>query len=220
MNLPHPIRAIIFDHDGTLVNSEPVHWKCWNNVLNTYGHQLSQLDYKKFLSGIPSLTSANWLVGKFTLDASPESLLATKQKHLNKFLSGGAYPLMPQVIPLLEDLKSRGIAVGVASGADRTEVEHSLKFHGIDHYFRAVATKNEVKNNKPAPDVYLHAAMQLGVPPSECIAIEDSDNGEQSARAANMFCVRLESEQQKEILYDPHYFFSFTEIHSWLAKWI
>ncbi len=210
------VKAVIFDHDGTLVNSEPVHLRCWNAVLEAYGASLAWDDYAHHLSGMPSRVSAQWLVGKFNLDTNPDALLSAKQKLLREFLTSSAYPLMPEVAPLLEYLHCLDIPLAIASGADRDEVRSSLNFHGFARYFRAVATNSDVANNKPAPDVYLLAAKQLGVAPQDCIAIEDSDNGEKAARAASMRCLRLHSMADG----DPAAlrYRTLAEVHDWFTQ--
>lgn len=212
------IKAVIFDHDGTLVNSEPVHWHCWTQVLRPFGLKLSQEEYRRNLSGMPSSVSATWIADKFNLDVNPGALLTTKQKLLREFLTNHAYPLMPGVAQLLDDLSRKPILMAVASGADRTEVHRTLEFHGFARHFAAVATQNDVSNNKPAPDVYLHATRQLGLQPHECVAIEDSDNGEKSARAANIFCLRLHPETTAEPQARVACFTDFAAIRAWFAQ--
>jgi HAD superfamily hydrolase (TIGR01509 family) len=212
------IKAVIFDHDGTLVNSEPVHWHCWTEVLRPFGLKLSQEEYKHNLSGIPSAVSASWLVDKFNLDVNPGALLTAKQKHLRTFLTNHAYPLMPGVLRVLDYLADKRILMAVASGADRTEVQRTLEFHDFAEHFAAVATQNDVTHNKPAPDVYLHAAQQMGVQPYECVAIEDSDNGEKSARAANIFCLRLHPEAPAIRDTAVTRFPDFDGIHNWFTQ--
>jgi HAD superfamily hydrolase (TIGR01509 family) len=209
------IKAVIFDHDGTLVNSEPVHWHCWTEVLRPMGLTLSQEEYKRNLSGIPSAASAIWLVDKFNLDVNPGALLTAKQKLLRAFLTNHAYPLMPGVARLVDYLAHKGILMAVASGADRLEVHRTLEYHQLAPRFAAIATQNDVACNKPAPDVYLYAAREMGVLPADCIAIEDSDNGEQSARAAKIFCLRLQPDQP-----DPEAarFTDFEGIHTWFDQ--
>jgi HAD superfamily hydrolase (TIGR01509 family) len=212
------IKAVIFDHDGTLVNSEPVHWHCWTEVMRPFGMKLSQEEYKRNLSGMPSNVSAAWLADKFNLDVNPGALLTSKQKLLRAFLTNHAYPLMPGVAQLLDYLAQKRILMAVASGADRNEVHRTLEFHGFAHHFTAVATQNDVVHNKPAPDVYLHAARQLNLLPNECVAIEDSDNGERAARAANIFCLRLHSENLPAPDRAVARFSDFAGMQSWFAQ--
>jgi HAD superfamily hydrolase (TIGR01509 family) len=185
-----PIHAVIFDHDGTLVDSEPVHLACWRKVLTPYNATLSKEDYNQNLSGVPSIDSAAWLAGKFNLDIAADALLHEKQKHLRDFLTNDCFPVMPGVKSLLKYLAERNIPLAVATGASREEVEASLRHHELASYFITVASKDDVRHNKPAPDVYQLAAARLGVAEQHCLAIEDSDNGERAARAAGICCLR------------------------------
>jgi len=213
-----PIHAVIFDHDGTLVNSEPVHMKCWQEVLRNYNAELSQEDYNRHLSGMPSIYSATWLAAKFNLDIEPGALLSSKQKLLQEFLTIQGFPLMPGVDTLLQYLQQKRIPLAVATGAGRDEVTHSLTFHKMTSYFQAVVCKDDVAQNKPAPDVYQLAATRLQVPTENCIAIEDSDNGEKSARAAGMRCLRFQYAENKPAQAVVGGFLNYDGIHHWLIE--
>lgn len=193
MSIFSQIEAVIFDHDGTLVDSEPVHLACWQRVLAPFGKNLSASQYSQNLSGIPSISSATWLVKQFNLDTSADALLAAKQAQLDRYLKEQACPLMSNAEALLTLLSQRAMPMAVASGAGKAEVERSLQYHQLAHYFRATVTKDDVQHNKPAPDVYLLAAATLGVAPERCLAIEDSDSGQKSALAAGMACLRLDT---------------------------
>lgn len=191
MSIFNEVQAVIFDHDGTLVDSEPVHLRCWQATLTPFGQTLTAQEYTEHLSGIASIESARWLVDKFSLETTAETLLREKQERLHRYLKEQACPLIVDAQPLLEQLHQQGIPMAVASGAGRAEVERSLHFHQLQAYFKATATKDDVPNNKPAPDVYLLAAKQLNVAPDQCLAIEDSDSGQRSAISAGMRCLRI-----------------------------
>lgn len=210
-----PIKAIIFDHDGTLVDSEPVHLKCWQEVLEAFQQHLSLEDYRTHLTGMPSKYSATWLANKFNLDVDPDALLQAKQKILKALLTESAFPLMPDVTALLNYLQTQAIPLAIATGASRYEIDRSLKFHDLSHYFQSVVSKEEVLHNKPAPDVYLKAAEELGIEPQYCLAIEDSDNGERSALAAGMPCIRFYARPQEKP-FPSNGFLSYRQLHTWL----
>lgn len=211
------IHAVIFDHDGTLVNSEPTHLQCWREVLQSYGVHLSQQDYSQNLSGMPSAYSAMWLAAKFNLDAEPGALLSRKQKLLEGFLTSSGFPLMPGILPLLNYLREREIPMAVATGASREEVVRSLACHKITPYFSSVVSKDDVKNNKPAPDVYQLAAAHLEVQTSDCLAIEDSDNGEKAARSAGMQCLRFQHTEHEWNRIAAGTFRTYEAIQDWIA---
>ncbi|MCR6651637.1 MAG: HAD family phosphatase [Cellvibrionaceae bacterium] len=209
-----PIHAVIFDHDGTLVDSEPVHLSCWREVLKPHRATLSQEDYQRNLTGMPSSYSAAWLVDKFNLDTAPDALLSEKQKLLRELLTNEPFPLMPEVEPLLKYLRGLGLPLAVATGASRDEVASSLDKHGLKNYFATVISKEDVANNKPAPDVYQLAAQKLGIATDRCVAVEDSDNGEQAARAAGMRCLRY---QHRGASASDDRFTCYTSLQQWFA---
>lgn len=208
-----PIHAVIFDHDGTLVDSEPVHLACWRKALTPFNADLSKEDYHQNLSGMPSIYSATWLAGKFNLDIPADALLREKQKHLRDFLTKDRLPLMPGVKALLDTLTKRSIPLAVATGASTEEVAASLRHHQLTPYFKVVVSKDDVRHNKPAPDIYQLAASRLGVAEQHCIAIEDSDNGEQAARAAGIRCLRYYPRSPAADLYR---FACYTTMGDWL----
>ena len=185
------IKAVIFDHDGTLVDSEGVHCACWNSVLHTYQQQLSYTSYCADYNGLPTLETAQRIQQKFALPISASALYELKIAALNQHLASQPFPLLPGALEALIHLAQQKFPLAIASGANRKEVLHSVAAHKLAPYFAAISTKNDVTNSKPSPDVYLHAAAQIGIEPQYCLAIEDSDTGEQSAIAAGMPCIRL-----------------------------
>ena len=190
----HRFHAIIFDHDGTLVDSEHIHCDCWNQVLRPLGHTLSFESYCANYNGLPTRETAAQLKMRFTLNAKTETLYQSKIDHLNQYLAQQPFPLLPHVQDTLAFLQKNDIPLAVASGANRHEVTHSIKQHNLTSFFEAVCTKNDVSNSKPAPDVYLLAAQHLNLNPQHCLAIEDSDTGFESARRAGMHCLRLNAQ--------------------------
>lgn len=189
----HSIEAIIFDHDGTLVDSEPMHLHAWQTVLEALGHTLTKTEYQQNMSGKPTIASAGWLQARFDLDTSTADLFQRKREVLRNMLDRRAFPLMPDTLNILHRLSHIGLPMAVASGAIGDEVQHSLEYHALLPFFNSVATGSDVERNKPFPDVYLLAAELLGIPPTRCCAIEDSDSGQQSALAAGMLCLRLDT---------------------------
>ncbi len=217
---PHSatFNAIIFDHDGTLVDSEPVHHHCWQATLRPYGVTLTREAYQQKLSGQPTIVSARWLVATYALTVKAETLYQSKMQAIAKHLCQQPFPLMPGALELLDWLQTQPYLLGIASGASLSEVGNSLSAHGLTHHFGVVATRDHVTANKPAPDVYRHAAIRLGVEPAQCLAIEDSDSGQRSAVAANMRCLRIRSHTTLEN--DPlcSHIDSLSDIRCWLEN--
>lgn len=183
------LRAVIFDHDGTLVDSEGRHFELWQQTLEPYNIHFRAEEYIAEHSGIPTLQNAEVLVNKYQLPLSAQALYEEKEKLVRASLHGEAFALIPGVLECMQAFQKADLLMAIATGAGKTEVTSSCEAHGFNQYIKAAATSDEVENGKPAPDVYLLAAKKLGVKPENCIAIEDSNNGLQAALAAGMPCL-------------------------------
>lgn len=183
------IKAVIFDHDGTLVDSEGRHFDLWREVVEQFGVDFSAQEYIAEHSGIPTLQNAQVLVDKYRLPINASQLYSLKEQKLKQSLNAEAFPLIPGVIECMQSFKDAGLLMAIATGAGIQEISSSTAAYGFDHYITYSATSDQVKHGKPAPDVYLLAAEKLGVAPEQCIAIEDSNNGLQAALAAGMECL-------------------------------
>lgn len=184
-------KGIIFDHDGTLVESEHEHYKIWRNIVHEFGHELSEEVYIANYSGVPTVQNAEMLIEMFKLPLSVEALCERKKQDMAHFLTHGHFapmPFAPEILPLCTQ---HGLKLAIASGAKRAEIDHSRACHGYDEYCQVFVTYEDVENSKPAPDAYELAASQLGLEISECIAVEDSNSGVTSAKAAGMYCIAI-----------------------------
>ncbi len=194
--------AVIFDHDGTLVDSEAIHHASWQHTLATFkpGTELSLHDYFTHYNGLPTLATARLLKTRFGLTASAEALYEHKINGVTEWLTQHPFPLMPFAREILEALAARQIPIGLATGARRAEIDRSLDAHGLRHFFGAIATREDVAEAKPSPLVYQLAAAQLGIAPERCLAVEDSPPGEAAALSAGLFCLRLNGNAAKDRL--------------------
>lgn len=183
--------GVIFDHDGTLVDTEGQHYRIWNQLLQEFGHHLTEEDYIREHNGVPTLDSAAHLVHRYGLNLTPEQLCLAKEKRVLAWQE--VPPLMPGVRETLKRLRDRAIPMAVATGARFDEVDRNLRHHNLLPMFDAVCSSSEVARNKPAPDVYLLAAKRLGLAPEHCLAVEDTPTGLQSAVAAGMRCIVIPS---------------------------
>ena len=187
-------RAVLLDHDGTIVDSEGVHLQIWNDILSVYGQRLSQSFWIESCSGIPTPDTAAALVEKFALPLSAAELARKKLEATAIHLQTAAFPLVSGVYDLLGQLHETDVQLGVVSGADRAGVEASLERHGLRRFLNFVVGGDDVLRSKPAPDVYLKALDILGLPAQDCIAVEDSEHGVQAAKAAGICCIALRTE--------------------------
>ena len=178
-------QALIFDCDGTLADTMPLHWRAWQVVAERY-----RLDFpeERFysLGGVPSRDILKMLGQEQGREFDP--LAVSKEKE-------AAYiPFLPQVREVEEVVKIARenygvIPMAVASGGIQAHINEVLTHLGIRHLFQAVVTSEDVARQKPAPDIFLEAARRLGVAPQFCRAYEDTDLGLQAIRAAGMEAV-------------------------------
>jgi beta-phosphoglucomutase-like phosphatase (HAD superfamily) len=180
----HP-RAIIFDCDGTLADTMPLHWRAWQVVARRHSFSLPE-DRFYSLGGVPSRDILKLLRTEQGLPFDP---LAVAREKEAEYL-----PLIAQVEPINTVVgvarEHHGkIPLAVASGGTKKIISQVLEHLDILHLFQAIVTSEEVVNQKPAPDIFLEAARRLGVPPQFCRAYEDTDLGMRAIRAAGMEAV-------------------------------
>jgi len=178
----HEIRGIIFDCDGTLADTMPLHWKAWNHVASRHGLHFPE-DRFYALGGVPSRDIIKMLCQEQRKQL--DHLAVAKEKE-------EAYlPFLPQVKPIeivvaVAEANHGKLPMAVASGGMKHIIEQVLEHLRIRHYFDALVTSEDVKHQKPAPDIFLEAARRIGIPPQHCRAYEDTDLGLQAIRAAGM----------------------------------
>ena len=213
------LEAILFDHDGTLVDSEATHWLLWRRLLAKYDRDLSEQDYKAYCAGVPTPLHAELVVQRLALPASARELAEKKDLLLQEFLAGSSFPLMPYAHETLTFFKHNGMKLGVVTGAGRLAVDNTLKRYGLASLFDIVVSGDDVVRSKPAPDVYLHALKLLAVPPQRGLAVEDTSNGVRAAVAAGLTClaVRNDFSRHHDFAGAAHVFDHLEELRAWVA---
>ena len=182
-------RAVVFDLDGVLWDGELLYHEAFNLILEPYGVRVSDDDYREII-GISVQAAWDWVRRHFELTASPDGVLRAYNEAVLRLLQQPIEPL-PGVRPLIDALQRRGIPIGLASASLRPWVDATLRGLGLQDAFGAVVSASEVRNAKPAPDLFLVAAARLGVPPERCLTVEDTAPGIAAAKAAGMFAVQL-----------------------------
>jgi HAD superfamily hydrolase (TIGR01509 family) len=179
------IKGLIFDCDGTLADTMPLHWRAWNVV--TAKHRLHFPEERFYaMGGVPSRDILKLLREEQSIDIDP---LAVSKEKEHEYLR-----IMHECTPIHEVVEiARAhhgkIPMAVASGGLQHIIVGVLEHLGIRHFFDAVVTSEMVKNQKPAPDIFLEAAQRIGVEPRFCRAYEDTDLGMMAIRAAGMDAV-------------------------------
>lgn len=184
------IEAIIFDMDGTLFDSERLHFWAYQSVLEQHGVKFTEEQYNHF-TGMTDLLIANAVIERYGLSVLPDALISMKEQAFFRMLEQCDVKLLPGVVETLDAVRALNLKLAVASSSMRQTIESVLKILKIHEQFHSIAAGDEVTNSKPAPDIYLLAADRLGVSPAACIAFEDSQNGVNAATSAGIYCVAI-----------------------------
>lgn len=178
--------AVIFDLDGVLADSEPVHLAAEQAALAAHGHELTKAAKQPFV-GLANAEIMHGLIELFEIDVTVDELAAAKAVHQRALLADmGGFPATTE---LVKKLAHASVPIAVASGSTRWNIDASLDVVGLAEYFDVRVSAEEVPLGKPAPDVFLEAARRLGVPPESCVVVEDAVPGMLAAIAAGMRCV-------------------------------
>jgi HAD superfamily hydrolase (TIGR01509 family) len=183
-----PIQAVILDLDGLMVDSEPLAQEAWRIFLAEQGHALDAETVDAIL-GLRLTDSARVVQERFGLALTVEQIAQRRAELLLAALPGHLQP-MPGLKELLHAIDVRGLLRAVATSSPSFYAPVALREIGVDG-FAAIVTGDAVTHGKPAPDVYLAAAAALGLPPEQCLALEDSPTGVAAAKAAGMRCVAV-----------------------------
>jgi len=182
------IRALIFDFDGLMVDTESPELKAWQTVFDEYGGALSLEHWARSIgSSHPSFDPYAELEQQIGRPVVREETRARKRELFQLFFTDRG--LLPGVKAYLDGAKELGLAIGLASSASRKWIEGHVERLEIGHYFAAVRTENDVERAKPDPELFLATLAALEVAPEEAIALEDSPNGLLAAKRAGMFCL-------------------------------
>jgi HAD superfamily hydrolase (TIGR01509 family) len=186
------IEAIVFDFDGVLADSEPLHLRAYQEVLSGLGTTLPREEYYASYLGFDdagvfrALSEARGL----GLDAGQiDALIAEKGRVLEEMMAETSV-LFPGAAECVKRLAAVW-PLGIASGAMRHEIQAVLAAHGLQPHFRFIVASGDTPESKPDPAPYARAAALHGVAPSGCLAIEDSRWGIESAKAAGLWCIAL-----------------------------
>ena len=183
--------AVIFDCDGTLVDSMPAHFEAWCQALALHGAGgVFREDEFFAMGGRPSTDIVEELNSEYDLKLNPESIAIAKREAYLKRLK--SITLIEEVATFAESLRGR-VPMAIATGSNRMVVEKTLQAVGINDWFDEVVSSEDVKEGKPAPDVFLRAAELLGVPPEKCLVLEDAPAGILAAQRAGMKVVVIPS---------------------------
>ena len=208
------LKAVIFDMDGVLIDSEPIHVEIEKKLFDRLGIVVSETVHRSFMGASNEFMYSD-IKSRFDLKESVAELMEIDESFRYDYFNHlEIIPLNEGVISLLHEIKTDGIKLAVATSSSPAIANILLKRCGIVSYFDAIVTTVEAGKSKPAPDVYLLAAQKIGVSPEDCIVFEDSPNGLSAAKSAGMFCVVIQSDPEiiKELSGADYLIQSFTKM--------
>jgi beta-phosphoglucomutase family hydrolase len=189
------VTGLIFDMDGVLIDSEPLHLCAYQELLQGFGITFTEEDNYPFI-GRKDLDLAQHLIGLHKLPMQPLQLVEQKEAVLARLFRTRLVP-MPGLIKVLERAQQISLPTAVASSATLPTIQLVMQTLDIVRYFQTLTSGDQVEHGKPAPDVYLLAAERIGVLPKNCLVIEDSLNGVLAAKAAGMQCIAIPCQATK-----------------------
>ncbi|MBI3034181.1 HAD family phosphatase [Candidatus Woesearchaeota archaeon] len=182
------IKAVIFDMDGVIIDSEPLHFAAYKKVLERHGKTITADVYKKWFGIQPRVTLRHFL--GIDDEEKLKELALEKDSYFRESVRRDLKPINGSV-ELLHKIKSLGYKVALATAATQGNADLILGKLSLGNFFDAVVTAADTKKGKPDPEVFIKAAEKLNAKPDECVIVEDSKHGIQAARNAGMKCIAV-----------------------------
>lgn len=189
------MRAIVFDMDGLMIDSEKVYWAIGREIAREFGKEVSDQTLGKMMGRSP-IKSVEIYAADLGLIQSPQELLEMREGRVKQALERGVDP-MPGLFEVLAEFKPR-YKLAIATSAPMYLVDVIMKNLGIRSYFDAIQTSDDVVHGKPDPEIYLKAMGRLGVPPGECVVLEDSSNGALAGKRSGAYTIAVPSRYTRD----------------------
>ncbi len=184
------IKALIFDFDGLILDTETPMFRSWEEIFVEYGITVSPVEWASLLGSSTDPVEAYEIIEKHIGEPIDRESIRTRriQRELELLKSE---EVMPGVVDLIAEARTRGLRLGVASSSDRKWVIGHLMRLGLHTYFESIRCADDVSRTKPSPDLYLAVLRDLGLQPDQAVAFEDSFHGVEAAKEAGIFCVAV-----------------------------
>jgi beta-phosphoglucomutase family hydrolase len=178
-------RAVLWDMDGTLVDSAEYHWQAWRNTMSREGCPITHEQFQATFGQRNDSILRQWLGEKVTSELR-QRIGDTKEALYRQHVRQHGISALPGALEWIHLLQKHGWAQAIASAAPRANIETILEVLRVRECFEAIVSAEDVRRGKPDPEVFLIAASKLGVTPEHCIVVEDAEHGIEAARAARM----------------------------------
>jgi beta-phosphoglucomutase-like phosphatase (HAD superfamily) len=198
------IQAVLFDMDGLIVDTEPIHFKAFKAMMRDYGHEIPETLMAEFV-GYPEADNIRDLKRIYNMDTPSEEMASRRYRLFMELIRTEPIPVFPGFWEFSEEVHRRGIRQAVVSSSTAEQIavilrrlfEQQPDKGSPDDYFDSIVTGDDITTNKPAPDIYLLAAERLGLPPADCLALEDTPPGVRSAASAGMPVLAVPNEYSR-----------------------
>ena len=181
-------KAVLFDMDGVLVDSQPIHFTGDRRLLEHCGVQVKEKDLEKY-AGTSNPNRFKMFIDAYGFNHTLEEMDRVREDIMKQLVDESGLKAISGIEALLKDLKLHHFQIALASSSSYVFIDSVLDKTGIRDYFDYILSGEDLANSKPAPDIFLEAAKGLGCLPNQCIVIEDSNNGVAAAKAAGMKCI-------------------------------
>jgi len=192
-----PIRGILFDMDGLVLDSERLYTRFWMEAAHYYGYPMTK-QQALGLRSLGKVPSQAHLTACFGPGIDYTTLREKRIEQMNAYIAIHGIAPKPGIYALMDYLEQQGIPAAITSSSPMEYIVRHLTNADLCHRFQKLCSGHEVPNGKPAPDIYLHGARELGVKPEECLALEDSPAGILSAHRAGCLPVMIPDQDQPD----------------------
>lgn len=182
------MKAFIFDMDGVIIDSEPIHFEIDVETMKYFGVTIAPHELDRFV-GMTNPEMWSILKQEYSIPQSVSEITEYQLKSKIELIRSTDLAPIEGIQELIFDLKKNNILIGLASSSPRAFINEVLRKYNFFEYFDSIISGEEVTKGKPAPDIYLEVSNQLNSKPNECWVLEDSKNGVQAAKAAGMKCI-------------------------------
>ncbi|SEB43176.1 haloacid dehalogenase superfamily, subfamily IA, variant 3 with third motif having DD or ED/haloacid dehalogenase superfamily, subfamily IA, variant 1 with third motif having Dx(3-4)D or Dx(3-4)E [Tenacibaculum sp. MAR_2009_124] len=190
------LKAVFFDFDGTIVNSEIFHYQCFVEVLNSFDVHIEESDYFLNYAGIPIDVNSERIVAKFNLEVLPEELVEKIEELVIRHQNDHEPIFMPYAEESIKYYKNKGLTLGIVTASPFRSIVSFFKKKSFEDHFNFTVTFDDVNKSKPDPECYLQALEKSKYKSSEVIVFEDTENGVKAAKAAGLTCFAIQSEKE------------------------
>ena len=185
-------RAFIFDMDGVIIDSEPIHDKVVRGILAKDNIFVSDEEFRSYM-GMASTAVFKLFIEKYNLAHTPQQLASEQMESVKDYIVKYNIKPIAGIVDLLQKLKEHDVPTAIASSSPMSSIEFVAKQFGIAEYFNLFVSGEDLPHSKPNPDIYLKTAKLLNVAPCDCVVLEDSKNGTIAGKSAGMYCIAFDN---------------------------